>query len=95
MTTALFTFLVIGHILDSKQTESQSTWCMWKWATFLHQMAWEWNFIISLIFWTMIYPFETHVWSYPVNHWLEFMEHICPFALTTIDWFLNPMKYEK
>lgn len=43
----------------------------------------------------MLYPFEDHVWAYPVNHWLEFMEHICPFGLTTIDWILNPMRYEK
>jgi len=36
MTTALFTVLVIGHILNSEKTGSSSMWCMWKWCTALH-----------------------------------------------------------
>lgn len=68
---------------------------MWKWATFLHQMAWEWNFVITLVFWTMLYPFQTHGTSPRLNRWLNFMDHICPFGYVTIDWFLSAMRYEK
>lgn len=95
MTTALFTVLFIGQLMNTGKSNSKSPWCMWKWATFLHQMTWEWNFIISLIFWTMLYPFEDHIYSSRLSHWLEFMDHICPLGYVTIDWLLNAIKYEK
>jgi len=58
-------------------------------------MTFEWNFIISLIFWTMLYPFETHGTGDRLNRWLGFMDHICPLGYVTIDWFLSGMKYER
>jgi hypothetical protein len=58
-------------------------------------MAWEWNLIISLLYWTILFPFETHGTSDRLNTWLGFMDHITPLGYVTIDWFLNGMQYEK
>jgi hypothetical protein len=52
--------------------------------------------VISLIFWSVLYPFENNSIERPkLSNWLEFMDHICPFVYVTIDWFLSGMKYEK
>ena len=68
---------------------------MWKWCTAIHQMTWIWDAIISLLFWTILYPFEDGIYHSNLAHWCEFMDHICPLTLTTIDWILGSMRYEK
>jgi hypothetical protein len=89
MTTTLFTVLVIGHILNSKETELQSVWCMWKWATFLHQKTWEWNLVITFINWAVLVPIEGVTYNTKIRHWLEVMDHVCPFVYVTIDWLIS------
>jgi hypothetical protein len=95
MTTALFTVLVIAHIKNSDSTPSNSTWVMWKWCTALHQMTWVWNGIITVFFWSVLFPFDDGIYSSKLHHWATFMDHICPFTFITVDWALASMRYEK
>ena len=88
MTTGLFTLLVSAHIKDSPETDSSSLMLMWKWCTAICQMAWLWNFAITLIFWTMLFPFSTGK-----SGVFTYVDHILPFVLTTIDWSLTNMLY--
>jgi hypothetical protein len=58
-------------------------------------MTWEWNFVISLINWAVLYPLEGVTYNTKIRHWLEVMDHVCPLVYVTIDWALCRMQYER
>ena len=58
-------------------------------------MIWEWNLIITLVYWSLIYPTEDKNYPTPVVSVLEVIDHICPFLYVTIDWTLSAMRYER
>jgi uncharacterized membrane protein YwaF len=95
MTTFCFTLLLSGHIVNSKRDDSKSTFLMWKWCTAVFQITWLWNFIITTIFWSLLFPFMSHGGGVDLNSVMGYVDHILPFSLTTIDWCLNRMRFEK
>ena len=51
--------------------------------------------VITIFFWSVLFPFDDGVYSSKRSHWFTFIDHICPFAFTTMDWMLCNMRYEK
>ena len=66
---------------------------MWKWCTCVFQITWLWNFIITTIYWAMLYPFETHSYGPYETIWRN-RDHVLPILLITIDWSINRMHFD-
>jgi len=58
-------------------------------------MTFEWNFVITVINWAVLVPLEGVTYNTQIRHWLEVMDHVCPFVYVTIDWALCRIQYEK
>lgn len=99
MTTFTLTMLVIGHRRFQPAQDlayDPSPWCMWKWCSYLFQMNFFWNIIISSCFWGFMLPTGSYIeYTGTPNLEVKFaMDHSLPLLYLTIDWALNGISFE-
>ena len=68
-----------------------SPWILWKWVTHIYIMTFTWECVITLIFWTLLYP------GYRDTDTMDFwttIDHSVPLTLLFIDWMFNRIYIE-
>ncbi len=99
MTTFIYTLLVLAHIWSPREVDDKDTSFMmwWKWCSYLWTMILWWNIIITSVFWCFLLPTTDFgsVGGHPFGTAKLCLDHIIPVTITTIDWFLNPIVFEK
>ena len=99
MTTFISTLLVLAHIWSPREVDAKDTTLMmwWKWCSYLWTMILWWNIIITSVFWCFLLPTTDfgNVGGHPYGAAKLCLDHIIPVTITVIDWFLNPIVFEK
>jgi hypothetical protein len=94
MTTLTLIVLAVSHYKYNGPLDTQSPFCSWKVASYLFQTAWLWNMGISIIFWLVLWPNYSHDFPLNLGGVLTYLDHCVPLTLTTIEWFLNGIRFE-
>jgi hypothetical protein len=98
ITTLYYVLLMVAYILKRFETPNQqknpySPFRMWKWVTFIYQCALCWETIITIVYWSVLWPTEVHI-----NKWHEikknFLGHLFPLIYLYIDYALNRYYFE-
>lgn len=91
-TALTMTLLALSHFYY-KPTEAlytRKTCLLWKAASYLFQLCFFWNFIITLFYWSFIIPNGAEEFAPTTYLQVKFaMDHTLPFTYTAIDWCLN------
>lgn len=99
MSTFIYTLLVLGHIWSPSVEDPANPKLMmwWKWCSYLWNMIFWWNVIITICFWGFILPttdFEL-LGSKPWGTAKLCLDHILPISITLIDWTMNAFVYDR
>jgi hypothetical protein len=67
-----------------------------KFLTGYSHMIWSAEMLVSLFFWTVLFPFiPPEVTNTPFKHWITYSYHTIPIITLTIDSILHKASYEK
>lgn len=99
ITAIYFTIVIVAYIeffLTMKQpkklTDPYSPFRLWKWVTFLFQAALLWEIIITLVYWSILWPGESdHSLQSLID---EMMFHLFPCVYLIIDFCMNRIYFE-
>jgi hypothetical protein len=99
MTELYFTTILLSYAVQrcgKEQDRTPYAPCkMWKFVTYLFQTAITWEVIITIVYWALLWPTETHA-----NHgiWYDFkrtcLVHLLPLIYLTVDFILNRIYFE-
>ena len=74
VTELYFTLSLLAYAVrkwkgPSKETDPYSPWHLWKWVTFIYQTILLWEIVITLVFWTILWPWVVKKYGddYPVG----------------------------
>jgi len=100
MTEFYFIIVVLAYAVDRFGSKAQDSnhfgnCKMWKWVTYLFQTAITWEVIITIVYWGLLWPTETHVahgWLYDFKRTI--LVHLLPLIFLSIDFALNRIYFE-
>ena len=99
ITAIYFTIVLVAYIeyyvtmnKPKKLENAYSPFKLWKWVSFLFQAAILWEIIITLVFWTILWPgYSNHSFHYLI---IEMMYHLFPVVYLIIDFCMNRVYFE-
>jgi hypothetical protein len=99
--TELYFCLVMGsYVINSirgggKERDPHSPIRMWKFVSVFFQMALLWEVIITCVYWTILWPFETHPEGTKFTaFWHTSLVHLLPVIYLIVEYIFNRIYFE-